>query len=157
MGESAKFHFKLQPLLNKERIYEEECVVRLRAVQGTLLNGKQELENLKKRKLTSQSELASRKRQNITSEELTTYEDYFVSLAVSMDTSKTRIQEISTEMSTVQEELIEIVKKRKALEKLRDRWEEEHKNYLELLSNKEMDDIGMIKFNNKLVVENGQD
>jgi len=157
MGESAKFHFKLQPLLNKERIYEEECIGRLRTVQGTLQNEKKELENLKKRKLTSQSELASRKRQKITSEELTTYEDYFVSLAVSMDTSKTRIQEISTEMSTVQEELIEIVKKRKALEKLRDRWEEEHKNYLEYLSNKEMDDIGMIKFNNKLVVENGQD
>ncbi len=157
MGESAKFHFKLQPLLNKERIYEEECVVRLKAVQGTFLYEKTNLENLKKRKLTSQSELDSRKRQNISSWELSTYEDYFVSLAVSMDTSKTRIQEISTEMNTVQEELIEIVKKRKALEKLRDRWEEEHRNYLEHLSNKEMDDIATIKFNNKQVVENAQD
>ena len=89
--------------------------------------------------------------------ELTAYEDYFVNLAVSMDTSKSRIQEILTELNTVQEELIEIVKRRKGLEKLRDRWEEEHRNYLEQLSNKEMDDIGMIKFNNKLVVENGQD
>ncbi len=149
MGESAKFHFKLQPLLNKERIYEEECVVRLRTVQGTFLNEKTNLENLKKRKQTSQSELDSRKRQNISSWELSTYEDYFVGLAVSMDTSKTRIQEISTELDTIQEELIEIVKKRKALEKLRDRWEEEHRNYLEHLSNKEMDEIAMIKFNNK--------
>ncbi len=149
MGESAKFHFKLQPLLNKERIYEEECVVRLKAVQGTFLNEKTNLENLKKKKLTSQSELDSRKRQNISSWELSTYEDYFVGLAVSMDTSKTRIQEISTELDTIQEELIEIVKKRKALEKLRDRWEEEHRNYLEHLSNKEMDEIAMIKFNNK--------
>ncbi len=157
MGESAKFHFKLQPLLNKERIYEEECVVRLKAVQGTFLNEKTNLENLKKRKQTSQSELDSRKRQNISSWELSTYEDYFVGLAVSMDTSKTRIQEISTEMNTVQEELIEIVKKRKALEKLRDRWEEEHRDYLEHLSNKEMDDIATIKFNNKQVVENAQD
>jgi len=74
-----------------------------------------------------------------------------------MDTSKSRIQEISTALNTVQEELIEIVKRRKGLEKLRDRWEEEHRNYLEQLSNKEMDDIGMIKFNSKLVVENGQD
>lgn len=156
MGESAKFHFKLQPLLNKERIYEEECIVRLKAVQGIFLNEKIELENLKKRKLTSQSELASKKRQEITARELATYEDYFVNLSVSMDTSKSRIQEISIAMSTVQEELIKIVKKRKALEKLRDRWEEEHRSYLEYLSNKEMDDIGMIKFNNKLVVENGQ-
>ncbi len=157
MGKNAKFYFKLQPLLNKERIYEEECIVRLREVQGTLLNEKNKLENLKKRKLTSQSELESRKRQNITSGELTTYEDYFVSLAVSMDTSKVRMQEISTKLNTVQEELIEIVKKRKALEKLRDRWEEEHRDHLECLSNKEMDDIAMIKFNNKPVVENAQD
>ncbi len=156
MGESAKFHFKLQPLLNKERIYEEECVVRLRTVQGTLLNEKKELENLRKRRLTSQSELANRKRKNITYAELTTYEDYFVGLTVRMDTSKIRIQEISTKLNTVQEELIEIVKKRKALEKLRDRWEEEHRNYIEHLSNKELDEIGMIKFNNKQVVENGK-
>ncbi len=156
MGESAKFHFKLQPLLNKERIYEEECVVRLRTVQGTLLNEKKELENLRKRRLTSQSELANRKRKNITYTELTTYEDYFVGITVRMDTSKIRIQEISTKLNTVQEELIEIVKKRKALEKLRDRWEEEHRNYIEHLSNKELDEIGMIKFNNKQVVENGK-
>ena len=157
MGESAKFHFKLQPLLNKERIYEEECVVRLRAVQEILLNEKVELENLKKSKLTSQSELASKKKQDITSTELTTYEDYFVNLSVCMEVSKSRIQEVSIKVNVVQEELIGIVKKRKGLEKLRDKWEEEHKEYMEHLSNKEMDDIGMIKFNNKLVVENGQD
>ncbi len=157
MGEGAKFHFKLQPLLNKERIYEDECVGRLRVVQGILHKEKAELESLMKRKLASQSELTSRKKQEITSKELAAYEDYFVNLAVSMDTSKSRMQEISAELNTVQEELIEIVKKRKGLEKLRDRWEEEHRNYLEHLSNKEMDDIGMIKFNNKLVVENGQD
>lgn len=157
MGESAKFHFKLQPLLNKERIYEEQCVVRLRAVQEILLNEKVELENLKKSKLTSQSELASKKKQDITSTELTTYEDYFVNLSVCMEVSKSRIQEVSIKVNVVQEELIGIVKKRKGLEKLRDKWEEEHREYMEHLSNKEMDDIGMIKFNNKLVVENGQD
>ena len=42
--------------------------------------------------------------------------------------------------------MIKIVKKRKALEKLRDRWEEEHKSYLSSMSNKEMDDIAMTKF-----------
>ena len=102
MAESAKFHFKLQPLLNKERIYEEECVVRLRAVQEIFLNENVELENIKKRKLTSQSELASKKRLKITATELATYEDYFVNLAVSMDVSKSRIQEISIALNTVQ-------------------------------------------------------
>ena len=154
MGQNAKFHFKLQPLLNKERIYEDECVGRLRDVQGRFLKEKSELEHLKKRKLDSQSTLSSKRNQVITSNELRTYEDYFLNLGSRIVASMSRIQEISTAMNTVQEELIEIIKKKKGLEKLRDRWEEEYKIELELVLNKEMDDIAMTKFSNKLVMEN---
>jgi flagellar export protein FliJ len=156
MGQNAKFHFKLQPLLNKERIYEEECVGRLRDVQGVFLNEKSELENLKKRKLDSQSTLSSIRNHILTSDELRTYEDYFLNIGYRIDASKSRIQELSIALNTVQEELMEIIKKRKGLEKLRDRWEEEHKIELELVLNKEMDDIAMTKFSNKLVTENDQ-
>ena len=51
MGKMQKFHFRLQPLLNKERIYEDECVGRLRVIQDTFLNEKNKLENLKKSRL----------------------------------------------------------------------------------------------------------
>ena len=88
------------------------------------------------------------------SEELRAYEYFFLNLGSKIDTSNSRIREVSKELNTVQDELIKIVKKRKALEKLRDRWEEENKSYLELMSNKEMDDIAMTKYINKLVVEN---
>ncbi len=152
-----KFHFKLQPLLNKERIYEDECIGRLRVIQDTLLNEKNKLGNLKKCKLVSLSELNSKKRQEITSEELRTYEDYFLKLGSDFDASKSRMLEISNELNAVQDELIKMVKKRKALEKLRDRWEEEHKSHLSSTSNKEMDDIAMTKFNNELVAENDKD
>jgi flagellar export protein FliJ len=156
MGQNAKFHFKLQPLLNKERIYEEECVGRLRDVQGVFLNEKSELENLKKSKLDSQSTLSSIRNHILTSGELRTYEDYFLNIGCRIDASKSRIQELSTALNTVQEELMEIIKKRKGLEKLRDRWEEEYRIELELVLNKEMDDIAMTKFSNKLVTENDQ-
>jgi flagellar export protein FliJ len=141
-------------LLNKERIYEDECIGRLRAIQDIFLKENTKLEKLKKSTLVSQSELNSKKQQEITAEELRTYEGYFLKLGSSIEASKFRIQEISKELNTVQDELIKIVKKRKGLEKLRDKWEEEHKNYLELMSNKEMDDIAMTKFTNKLVTEN---
>ena len=149
-----KFHFKLQPLLNKERIYEGECVGRLRVIQDTLLNEKNKLENLKKSRLVSQSELNAKKKQKIISEELKTYEYFFLKLGSRIDAGKSRIQEVSKELNTVQDELIKIVKKRKALEKLRDRWEGENKSYLAFMSNKEMDDIAMTKYINKLVTEN---
>lgn len=149
-----KFHFKLQPLLNKERIYEDECVGRFGVIQDTFHNEKIKLENLKRGKLISQSELNSKKKQDVTSEELRTYEDYFLKLGRSIDVSKSRIQEISKELDTVRDELFEIVKKRKALEKLRDRWEEEYKSDLAFMSNREMDDIAMTKYINRLAAEN---
>lgn len=149
-----KFHFKLEPLLNKQRIYEDECVGRLRVVQDTFVNENIKLENMKKGKLLSQSALNTKKRQEITSDELTNYEDYFSKIDSNIAASKSRIQEISTELNVIKDELIKIVKKRKALEKLRDRWEEEHKIHLAFMANREMDDIAMTKYNNKLVVEN---
>ena len=98
-----KFHFKLQPLLNKERIYEDECVGRLRVIQDTLLNEKNKLENLKKSRLVSQSELNAKKKQKIVSEELKTYECFFLNLGSRIDAGKFRIQEVSKELYTVQD------------------------------------------------------
>ncbi len=149
-----KFHFKLQPLLNKELIYEKECVGRLRIIQDKLLKEEDKLRNLKNQKMICQNDLRSKKLHDIASVELRTYEEYFLKLGNEINSGNIKLQEMTKELRIVQEELAKIVKKRKALEKLRDRWEEEYKNYLVSLSNKEMDDIAMTKFTNKLVAKN---
>ncbi len=149
-----KFHFKLQPLLNKELIYENECIGRLRIVQDKLLKEEDKLRNLKNQKIICQNDLRSKKLHDIASVELRTYEEYFLKLGSEINSGNIKLQEMTKELRIVQEELEKIVKKRKALEKLRDRWEEEYKDYLVSLSNKEMDDIAMTKFTNKLVAKN---
>ncbi len=149
-----KFHFKLQPLLNKERIYEDECVGRLRIIQEKLKNEEDKIENLKSCRIASANELKSKKKHEISSDELRAYECYFMNLISRIDACEAKKQEISKELSVVQDELFKIIKRRKALEKLMDRWEAEHKSHLTFLSNKEMDDIAMAKFTNKLVVNN---
>jgi flagellar export protein FliJ len=149
-----KFHFKLHPLLNKELIYENECRGRLRIIQDKLLKEEDKLRNLKNQKRICQNDLRSKKLHDIASVELRTYEEYFLKLGSEINSGNIKLQEIARELRIVQEELAKIVKKRKALEKLRDRWEEEYKDYLVSLSNKEMDDIAMTKFTNKLVAKN---
>ncbi len=149
-----KFHFKLQPLLNKELIYESECIGRLRVIQDKLLKEEDKLRSLKNQKTKCQNDLRSKKLHDIASVELRTYEEYFLKLGSEINSGNIKLQEMTKELRIVQEELAKIVKKRKALEKLRDRWEEEYKNYLVSLSNKEMDDIAMTKFTNKLVAKN---
>ncbi len=152
-----KFHFKLQPLLNKELIYEKECIGRLRIIQDKLLKEEDKLRNLKNQKIICQNDLRSKKLHDIASVELRTYEEYFLKLGSEINSGNVKLQEMTKELRIVQEELAKIVKKRKALEKLRDRWEEEYKDYLVSLSNKEMDDIAMTKFANKLVAKNEKD
>ncbi len=152
-----KFHFKLQPLLNKELIHEDECAGRLRAIQGKRLKEEDKLKNLEKQKIICRSDLGTKKLNDIAPVELRAYEEYFLRLGSEADTGNIRLQEITKEFRVVQEELAMIVKKRKALEKLRDKWEEEYKDYLISLSNKEMDDIAMTKFANKLVAKNEKD
>lgn len=149
-----KFRFKLQPLLNKELIYENECIGRLRIFQDKLLKEEDKLRDLKNRKIICQNDLRSKKLHDIASVELRTYEEYFLKLGSEINSGNIKLQDMTKELRIVQEELAKIVKKRKALEKLRDRWEEEYKDYLVLLSNKEMDDIAMTKFANKLVAKN---
>ena len=149
-----KFHFKLQPLLNKELIYENECIGRLRIIQEKFLKEEDKLRNLKNQKKICQNDLRLKKLHDIASVELRTYEEYFLKLCSGINSGNIKLQEITKELRIVQEELAKIVKKRKALEKLRDRWEEEYKDYLVSLSNKEMEDIAMTKFINKLVAKN---
>jgi flagellar export protein FliJ len=149
-----KFHFKLQPLLSKELIYENECIGRLRAIQGKLLNEEDKIINLKNQKMICQNDLGLKKQNDIAAVELRTYEEYFLKLGSDVDSGNIKLQEMTKEFRIVQEELTNIIKKRKALEKLRDKWEEEYNDYLVSLSNKEMDDIAMTKFANKLVAKN---
>lgn len=149
-----KFHFKLQPLLNKELIYENECIGRLRIIQDKLLKEEDKLRNLKNQKIICQNDLKSKKLHDIASVELRSYEEYFLKLGSEINSGNIKLQEMAKELRIVQEELAKIVKKRKALEKLRDKWEEEYKDYLVSLSNKEMDDIAMTRFANKLVAKN---
>lgn len=145
------FHFRLEPLLNKERIYESECVGRLMTIHNVYVSEKDKLERLNKHKIICQDELKSRTQGVVFPDELRAYEEYFLKLASDTNAVNLRLREVEKELETVQDELGKIVKKRKALEKLRDRWEDEYKSYLTSASNKEMDEIAMTKFTNKLM------
>ena len=77
------------------------------------------------------------------------YEDYFEGLDDDINNSKRLWEEITKKMEAVQDKLLKIMKKKKALEKLKERGKEEYTNNLYLSLNKELDDIAMIRFNKK--------
>ncbi|MFQ5713236.1 MAG: flagellar export protein FliJ [Candidatus Scalinduaceae bacterium] len=144
-----KYNFKLQPLLDKEQIYEDECVRELRVIKDELQEEEDKLERLKNLEIKSQKELKGKKQHHITAAELKVYEDYFERLDNDIKNSKRLLEEITKKIEAVQNELLKIMKKRKALEKLKEIGKEEYINSLNLTLNKEMDDIAMTRFNNK--------
>jgi flagellar protein FliJ len=144
-----KYYFKLQPLLNKEQIYEDECGRELKVIKDALQDEKNKLEKLKNREIECQKELKAKKQYHITTAELKIYEDYFERLNDDINKSKYLSEEIEKKMETVQDTLLKIMKKRKALEKLKERDKKEYVNNLYLSLNKELDDIAMTRFNKK--------
>jgi flagellar export protein FliJ len=72
-----KYYFKLQPLLDKEQIYEDECVRGLRVIKDALQDEENKLGKLKNHEIKSQKELKKKKQCHITTAELKIYEDYF--------------------------------------------------------------------------------
>ena len=144
-----KYYFKLQPLLNKEQIYEDECARELKVIKDALQDEENKLKELKRRETKCQEELKSKKQYHITTAELRIYEDYFEGLDDDINDSKRLWEEITKKMKAVQDKLLKIMKKKKALEKLKERGKEEYTNNLYLSLNKELDDIAMIRFNKK--------
>jgi flagellar export protein FliJ len=145
----TKYYFKLQPLLNKEQIYEDECARELKVIKDALQDEENKLKELKRRETKCQEELKSKKQYHITTAELRIYEDYFEGLDDDINNSKRLWEEITKKMEAVQDKLLKIMKKKKALEKLKERGKEEYTNNLYLSLNKELDDIAMIRFNKK--------
>ncbi|MFQ5962956.1 MAG: flagellar export protein FliJ [Candidatus Scalinduaceae bacterium] len=143
-----KYHFKLQPLLDKELIYEDKCVRSMKKLQDEFLDTKDKLEKLVKHVIKYQKELKIKKEHQISPSELKLYEDYFLRLDKETINRKYTLKENKKKLETAQTKLLKIVKRRKALEKLKERGMEEHRNNLALLLNKEMDDIAMLKFIN---------
>ncbi len=144
-----KYYFKLQPLLDKEQIYEDECVRGLRVIQDELQDEENKLGKIKNHEIKSQKELKKKKQCHITTAELKIYEAYFERLDNDVKNSKHLLKEMTKKMEVVQDELLKIMKKRKSLEKLKEIGKEEYINNLNLSLNKEMDDIAMTRFNNK--------
>ncbi len=145
-----KYYFKLQPLLDKEQIYEDECVRGLRVLKDALQDEKNKLDELNDHETKCQRDLKVKKQHHITTAELKVYEDYFGRLKNDMSNSNRRLEKITKKVEVVQGELLKIMKKRKALEKLKEIGKEEYLNNLQLSLNKEMDDIAMTRFNKNL-------
>lgn len=148
------YYFKLQPLLNKEKIFEDECAGRLRAIYDEFTEKSNNIKKLLNSEAKYQEKLKAKKQQQISPAELEIYEVYFIRTVDEVNLGKKGLKELEKKLRDTQNELSKAMKKRKALEKLKERGLEEYKEEIYSALNKEMDEMAMVKFNRNKISDN---
>ncbi|MDR4498652.1 MAG: flagellar export protein FliJ [Candidatus Scalindua sp.] len=144
-----RYHFKLQPLLDKERIYEGEFIRGLKSLTNILREEKDKLEKIKGQQEECQKKLEKRRGFHVEISELRLYEEYFLQLENEVINSRYMLDQMTQKIEIVQAELSRIMKRRKALEKLKEKGLSEYVNTMQLSLNKEMDEIAMLNFSKR--------
>lgn len=144
-----RHHFRLQPLLEKEQIHEGEFARGLKVLKDLFRGEEDKLAEIKKKRDECQRRLEERKQIYIEGLELRLYEKYFVKLESDEKESMCLLKEIEKKIEFVQRELTKIMKRRKALEKLKEKGKSEFLDNLQFLLNKEMDDIAIMNFSKR--------
>lgn len=145
------FYFKFQKLLEIEKLKEEELVKELRLLQKQLQDDEKLLTLLQSVVAIQQSELEKELRKPQEANVFVLFETYFSKLRRDIDTQRSKIKESAKKVDLAREKLLGVFKRRKVLEKLRERHEKEYKEQMLRLENKHFDEIATSRFHFKKI------
>jgi flagellar FliJ protein len=141
------FHFPLQPLLNHRRHLEETLQKEMAALQQALEAERRRADDLCRDLIDRRRRLADMQRDGDTAQNLLIVVNYLRHLEVAITRQEKVIQDAAQRVSGKRGELVEAVKRRKVIEKLK---EHARKDYDAGLRHKEMrliNEIAIGRFN----------
>ena len=115
------YQFKLEPLLNHRRYQEEILQKELADLNTRLQAGQHQLRNLRTKKRRNVQLLAARQRKSRPASELKLYVDYIDHLTAELTVQAERVMEAQRRFDAKRRELMTAMKKRKVLEKLKEK------------------------------------
>jgi flagellar FliJ protein len=115
------YHFKLEPLLNHRRYQEEILQKELAGVKKRLQSEQAQLRVLKKKKRQTLQLLHARQKQGGAAAELKLCVDFIDHLSAEMKTQREKIMQTQRQFDSIHQALLAAMKKRKTLEKLKER------------------------------------
>ena len=113
------YQFKLQALLNHRRHQEEVCQKELAEAQRDLSAAKEKLGGLKKEKLENIHQLHARQEKRHNASKVLMFTNYIEQLSRDIKAHKQLVEQASQTVTRRRDRLIAIMKKRKTLEKLK--------------------------------------
>jgi flagellar protein FliJ len=115
------YKFNLQPLLNHRKHIEENLDKELGQVKRAVNNEKRRLENIVKEKIKYREELHKKQGDGKKVNEIILCFNYLDKLSKDIDEQKRCLKDVEKKYNIIRSELIEAMKKRKTLEKLKEK------------------------------------
>ncbi len=143
------FYFKFQKLLEIELLREEGLVKELKIIQKQLHDEEKLLGFLQSVLTLQQSEMEKMLCAQAEARVFILYEEYFSKLNRDITLQRSKVKEVMKKVEHVREKLLTVYKKRKVLEKLRERCEKEYKEHVLRLENKHFDEVATSRFIHK--------
>jgi len=143
------FKFNLQPLLNHRRYLEEVMQKELAQSRKRLTAEQNKLRSLKEKKREYSQRLQQRQKVNGTVSELILYLRYIDRLSTEVERQHRQVIVAEKDFKTKRKDLIEIMKKRKVLEKLKENRLKAYRQQMLKHERKFMDEVAAKQFISK--------
>jgi len=140
------FYFKFQKLLEIEKCREEDLIKELNILQKQLHDEEKLLVFLHSVLSLQQSEMEKVLCTQAEAKVFVLFESYFSKLNRDIAVQSSKVKEASKKVDHVRETLLTVFKKRKVLEKLRERCEKEYKERVLRIENKHFDEVATSRF-----------
>jgi flagellar protein FliJ len=115
------YRFKLQALLNHRRHQEEGCQQELAEAQRNLSDAQKKLKSIKKNKRENIQKLQAKQSERHNASNILIFIKYIEQLSRDLDVQLQQVNHASQHVTEKRENLIAIMKKRKTLEKLKEK------------------------------------
>jgi len=115
------YKFNLEPLLNHRRYLEEILQKELAEKKKHLIQQQQKLKDIKRKRHQYSQELHQRQKKDGTVSDLIMYFKYIERLAKALDHQKHQVELSKRQFNQKRKDLVEMMKKRKTLEKLKEK------------------------------------
>jgi flagellar FliJ protein len=151
------YTFKLQTVLDHRQFIEDNLKKEFADIRQQALAARQELETLKKKEMNTAAVLKQEQAAGLSSAQVVAYQAYLNRLAVRMDRQALLINEIEEKESQKQDELLDAMKKRQILEKLKDQGLDRYRASMSQKEMKFIDEIAVNQFVRKNIQNRGDE
>ena len=140
------YHFKLQALLNHRRHQEEVCQKELAEAQRDLSDTQKKLKSIRKDKRDNIQKLQARQTERHNASNILIFINYIEQLSRDLDAQMQQVDHTSQHVTEKRDNLIAIMKKRKTLEKLKEKQWLEYQQKMMQAERKFNDEIAATRY-----------